>query len=404
MELIRHWNRRLPVCATILLAAAAALPGTPTNLYFVFMILVFLVCRQPLGIIEGIKTDRLLLLHFLYLSLVVVTATREENVGAFIKVMEKQFMLILPFFFFKLELTENDYRNTIRFFIISVVYASIVNLILVVDRLPEIDTFYKFSWHLGKVSWFASNYLSLFGSLAVLFLFHSFFEKRLFSWFWSIAIFIFLLCFLAVLGSRTSFFSMVLLMFGLLAVKAMTNRKLVIALIIFLISAPILIATIPYFRFRVVVLFTHGFVADPRYFIYQAVENVLQTKPWLGLGFTGRDEALLHQYTDVSEYLEGISENYNAHNQFFDTAMVCGLPGVVLLFGIYGYSLYRGFKRRNFIAVAFTLMIILNSLTESLLERNKGILLFSFFTGLLLINRTKNSPAKDLNTHSESKS
>jgi len=75
-----------------------------------------------------------------------------------------------------------------------------------------------------------------------------------------------------------------------------------------------------------------------------------------------------------------------------------------LLFGIYGYSLYRGFKRRNFIAVAFTLMIILNSLTESLLERNKGILLFSFFTGLLLIDRTKNSPAKDLNTHSESKS
>ena len=395
MVLVRNWKQKGPVYAMILMAAASALPNTPTNLYFAFVLLVFLVTLQPLGIIEGIKTDRLLLIHFLYLGLIIITAAREDTFGSFVKVLEKQFMLIMPFFFFKLKFTDGEYRNVFKFFIVSVVYASVVNLILVIDKLPEINDFYKFSWHLGKSAWFASNYLSLFGCLAVLFLFNSFFEKRLFSWFWSIAIFIFLIGFLAVLGSRTSFFSMILIMFFLLAVKAMKNRKLLIVLIIFMISAPVLIATIPYFRFRVTVLFTHGFVADPRYFIYQAVENVLESKPWLGLGFTGRDEALMHQYTHVSEYLEGISEQYNGHNQFFDTAMVCGVPGLILLFALYGFSLYRGFKRKNFMAVAFVLMIILNSLTESILERNKGILLFSFFTGVLLINRMNDRPAKD---------
>ena len=394
MELIRHWNKKAPVYAMILLAAALALPTTPTNLYFAFVMLVFLIARQPLGIIEGIKTDRLLLLQFLYLGLIVITAFREDNARSFTKVLESQLFLILPFFFFRLQMTDDEYRKVIKFYILGVVYASIVNLILVIERIPQIHNFYEFSWHLGKASWFASNYLALFGSFAVLLLFNSLFEKKLFPWVWSVVILLFLIGFLAVLGSRTSFFSMLLLMFCLLAVRARKNRALLIVLIVFVISVPILISTVPYFSNRIVVLFTHGFVADPRWYIYQAVENVLQTRPWLGLGFTGRDEALLDQYTNGIVWLEGMDVKYNGHNQFFDTAMVSGLPGLALLFALYGVGLYRAIRRRGFLAIAFMLMIILNSLTESLLERNKGILLFSFFTGLLLINRINDQSQK----------
>lgn len=379
----------------ILLAAALALPSTPTNLYFAFTILVFLISRQELGVIEGIKTDRLLLLHFLYLGLIIITASREENFRSFTKVLENQFLLILPFFFYKLQMTDDEYRKVIKFYILGVVYACIVNLILVIERLPLIHNFYEFSWHLGKASWFTSNYQALFGSFAVLALFGTFFEKKLFSWAWSIVILLFLLGFLAVLGSRTSFFSMLLLMFCLLAIKATKNRTFLVVLIVFVMAVPVLVFTVPYFSNRVVVLFTHGFIADPRWYIYQAVENVLAARPWLGLGFTGRDEALLDQYTNVIPWLEGMDIKYNGHSQFFDTAMVCGLPGIALLVAIYGVGLYRAIKRRSFLAIAFAAMIILNSLTESLLERNKGILLFSFFTGLLLINQVDNRASKN---------
>ena len=111
MVLVRNWKQKGPVYAMILMAAASALPNTPTNLYFAFVLLVFLVALQPLGIIEGIKTDRLLLIHFLYLSLIIITAAREDSFGSFVKVLEKQFMLILPFFFFKLKFTDGEYRN-----------------------------------------------------------------------------------------------------------------------------------------------------------------------------------------------------------------------------------------------------------------------------------------------------
>ncbi len=80
-----------------------------------------------------------------------------------------------------------------------------------------------------------------------------------------------------------------------------------------------------------------------------------------------------------------INGEYNAHNQFSDTIIAVGLIGLILLISFYLSPIYLWFKNKNFDIVFFSLLIIVsfNSLFESVLERQMGIMFFVFFYLLL---------------------
>ena len=75
----------------------------------------------------------------------------------------------------------------------------------------------------------------------------------------------------------------------------------------------------------------------------------------------------------------------NAHNQFSDTIIAVGLIGLALLLIMFAIPIYLWIKNKTFDIIFFSLLIIIafNSLFESVLERQMGIMFFVFFYFIL---------------------
>lgn len=100
----------------------------------------------------------------------------------------------------------------------------------------------------------------------------------------------------------------------------------------------------------------------------------------------GIDYSLLKE--NLSEYQIAkhcIKHELNAHNQFSDTIIAVGVIGLILLLSFFIYPIFLWIKNKNFDIVFFSLLLIIafNSLFESVLERQMGIMFFVFFYFLL---------------------
>ena len=96
----------------------------------------------------------------------------------------------------------------------------------------------------------------------------------------------------------------------------------------------------------------------------------------------------LHNKEYFNEYIivkHCIKHELNAHNQFSDTIIAVGLIGLLLFILMFLSPTYLWIKNKNFDIVFFSLLIIIafNSLFESVLERQMGIMFFVFFYMLL---------------------
>ena len=88
-----------------------------------------------------------------------------------------------------------------------------------------------------------------------------------------------------------------------------------------------------------------------------------------------------------SRYKHFIKKGYNYHSQFFQTLSAVGLLGFFFLFFsllIPAYSL--GLKNRNFLLLGFFFMVFISFITESMLERQAGVIFYAFFSSFIVFN------------------
>ena len=104
--------------------------------------------------------------------------------------------------------------------------------------------------------------------------------------------------------------------------------------------------------------------------------------PFFGVG-TGDVKDELDNIYKEKKYEYAASGHYNPHNQYLHTAVTIGGLGLLVLLILLLLPFYSGWKVRNPLFLMFSLIIILNCLTESVLERQSGILFFAAFAVLL---------------------
>lgn len=115
---------------------------------------------------------------------------------------------------------------------------------------------------------------------------------------------------------------------------------------------------------------------------WESVQRLWEKMPVQGYGIGDVQKQLNGQYeADHHPQLR----NYNAHNQYFQTALGLGVPGLILLVILLFYPLFP--KPPGFFALSFCLLFALCIFTESMLEVQKGVLFFSFFSGLTLLGK-----------------
>lgn len=75
---------------------------------------------------------------------------------------------------------------------------------------------------------------------------------------------------------------------------------------------------------------------------------------------------------------------YNCHSQYLQTYLGTGIIGFIALLTILIYPIILAYKIKDYVAISFFVLIFINAITESLFQRQKGILLFTFFASMFL--------------------
>ncbi|MBS1507152.1 MAG: O-antigen ligase family protein [Bacteroidetes bacterium] len=118
---------------------------------------------------------------------------------------------------------------------------------------------------------------------------------------------------------------------------------------------------------------------------WRASLNVIWKSPLLGIGPNEAQKAMNSFYQQFNQ--STVNLNYNAHNQYLQTWMELGVIGLIgLLACIFVPLMYRDTTSTH---VAFILIFSVMCLTESLLERQKGIVFFAFFQSVMMCSQKK---------------
>ena len=87
-----------------------------------------------------------------------------------------------------------------------------------------------------------------------------------------------------------------------------------------------------------------------------------------------------------SRYKYFIKKAYNYHGQFLQTLASVGILGFIfLLFSIVLPAYKLGWKKQNYLLLALMFMLFSSFITESMLERQAGVILYAFFSSLLIL-------------------
>lgn len=124
------------------------------------------------------------------------------------------------------------------------------------------------------------------------------------------------------------------------------------------------------------------------------LEMVNIKKAWIiGVGPGDAQSELTQAYEERHIYPgDGVNEGflyYNAHNQFLQYYVSLGIIGLVFFLGIFGILMGKIYRSKKIIAGCIFVIFFSFCLTESVLERQKGIVFFSLFAVLLLVENER---------------
>lgn len=150
-------------------------------------------------------------------------------------------------------------------------------------------------------------------------------------------------------------------------------------------------------RFKELIDF-NGLRANPnsstaiRLSIYNCALKQAAIAPIFGYGWGDVKGVLIECYEKDSPNL--LLKNYNTHNQFLSMLLATGIVGLIIFIFYFYYILKFSHKKRNPALFFLLLYFGFNMLSENILEREDGVIFYSFFVNLLLFNSGNNLEQK----------
>lgn len=161
--------------------------------------------------------------------------------------------------------------------------------------------------------------------------------------------------------------------------------------VVTIVACVIVVANIPVLKERVMELVNTKFYFSPeennangltlRLVKWQCSIEGLAANPIVGVGTGDTQEFLQACYKEKNFWGEVF--RYNSHNQFLQSALGLGLPGLLTLVACLWYQTRIAWAKKDYVYLVFIVIICVCFLTESVLERKQGILFYGLFSALL---------------------
>lgn len=119
--------------------------------------------------------------------------------------------------------------------------------------------------------------------------------------------------------------------------------------------------------------------------VYHCVFEGIKQSPIIGYGIGDTKEILMSCYSQSPEIFNG--KYYNSHNQFLSAWLVSGLAGVGSLIAMLVFNFRMAIQNKDFVHIAGLVVLFTTLFTENILERQNGVILFSFFVNFFAFSR-----------------
>jgi O-antigen ligase len=206
---------------------------------------------------------------------------------------------------------------------------------------------------------------------------------------WIITWCIFLFSFVFLLSSKLVIFLMLLMLtFFLLYIgkKRKQLRGALIILSLVIIAATVAVNKFYYLRWRLSVTEfknyegatddQNGFAA--RLLMWRSTVELVRDRPIAGYGVRGANEILFKKYEEKN-FVLGIENRYNSHNQYLQIALMSGLIGLGFFIAFLAIAWGRAIKSKSILLTLILLHFITISLVESTFEVQQELIFFLFF-------------------------
>ena len=112
----------------------------------------------------------------------------------------------------------------------------------------------------------------------------------------------------------------------------------------------------------------------------------LVKEKWITGYGTGLSKKVLKEQFKKDGYDFFFKKNYNSHSQYLQVFLDQGVFGFLLLVFFTFGMLFASLKQKDFVYALFLVVMILNFMTESILETQSGVIFFAFFNTIFFFN------------------
>lgn len=388
----------------LLMMLAFGLPlFTPTTITILIVLWVLSIAagKKVIGISKNrdLKSYFLLFTGLFFLSVVGLTYTQNLNEGL-IRLGHNLSLFVFPLVFFATSTMDSKALHRVLVaFILGVAVAALVCLYisvqkLVIEQRPmqnifHYDIYYNFTNPIKMHSVYFSMYITFGICILTYFLFSDVPRLNKTRKVLAILVIIFFVFNLLVLSSRMQLIILfVLLNFSILWLAKNPMVKIVsIVALNFLLVLGIYNSQFTHYQFQK--FFEDEMISETsrqnrgekRLTRWKSSLGIFSSNWLIGVG-TGdvRDELNKAYERDGLTYAR--AKQYNAHNQYLQTAMQMGTIGLAALLACIFIPLQRAFESKNIFYVFFLLLFSLSMISESMLLRQEGVVFYAFFNSL----------------------
>ncbi len=345
---------------------------------------------------KRLATNYLWLLPVMYFVIVAASMAWDPNgFGAFKSVETNAGFLILPPLIASLEpLKKHILKAGLLSFAFSTCVVCLVCLVLAWSEYRSVGDYRVFYYqYLSGQLDMNAIYLSLYIALSIcIFLYYYFIRKNTSSRFslFLILIICAFLCFVVMLLSSKMILFLLCLLIIFTALYISYSRNFLwqglVILILFIAGAGFAVWQMPYVKWRVQVTLLKDYKNQDdnqnglavRAKIWQHAADVIGEKPVTGFGIKGGNDKLVEKYREEGFWFAE-QNGYNCHNMYLQLLVNTGMIGLIPILVLSVLCAITSAKRRSYLFMSFMVLFLGLSVTESLLEVQKGIVFAVIF-------------------------
>lgn len=120
---------------------------------------------------------------------------------------------------------------------------------------------------------------------------------------------------------------------------------------------------------------------NDRFLIWEKSMEIIKDNFVFGVGTGDYTDELMKVFKKYNME-EAYAHQYNSHNQFLDTFIGLGIIGLINLIFLFIYPCIYAIRRKQYLFIYFLLIININFMVESMLNRQAGVIFYAFFFSL----------------------